>query len=167
MQMRALLVIALLACSPVVGRAGTPNAWSAIALSGECPGKRGRHGTAFEGGLIYVFGGDSSSDYTDRLISIDPATGACTRLDSDAGMTGTPPATPRTGMGMTSLDGVLYLFGGSVQHSTSGESTNELHAYNIASRAWRQLDGAAGVSGDPPGARTYMGFSAGAGGLVR
>ena len=159
----ALLAGALLAHCAAVGHAGTPNAWSTVALSGDVPGELYRHGTAEAGGLVYVFGGWRSGDGVEnnRLTEIDPATGVCTRLDAGAGVTGAPPSA-RGYMGFAALDGVLWVFGG-----WDGSSRlRDLHAYTIAARAWRQLDAAAGVSGTPPSARSRMGFSAGAGGLL-
>ena len=154
----ALLVFALLAHCAAVGHAGTPNAWSTVALSGDVPGRLYAHGTAEAGGVVYVFGGFY---YNNRLTQIDPATGVCTRLDAGAGVTGAPPSA-RWGMGFAALDGVLWVFGG----YDGSSRLRDLHAYTIAARAWRQLDAAAGVSGTPPSARTGMGFSAGAGGLL-
>ena len=108
----ALLAGALLAHRAAVGHAGTPNAWSTVALSGDVPGRLWGHGTAEAGGLVYVFGGVSSSDgYNNRLTEIDPATGVCTRLDAGAGVTGAPPSA-RGLMGFAALDGVLWVFGG-------------------------------------------------------
>ena len=53
----ALLAGVLLAQCVAVGRAGTPNAWSTVALSGDVPGPLRSHGTAEAGGLLYVFWG--------------------------------------------------------------------------------------------------------------
>ena len=162
----SLLASVLLAHCAAVGHAGTPNAWSTVALSGDVPGRLGGHGTAEAGGLVYVFGGHRSGDsgsyyYNNRLTEIDPATGVCTRLDAGAGVTGAPPSA-REDMGFAALDGVLWVFGG----DDGSSRLRDLHAYTIAARAWRQLDAAAGVSGTPPSARSSMGFSAGAGGLL-
>ena len=77
-----------------------------------------------------------------------------------AGVTGAPPSA-REDMGFAALDGVLWVFGG-----WDGSRLRDLNAYTIAARAWRQLDAAAGVSGTPPSARSSMGFSAVAGGLL-
>ena len=65
-------------------------------------------------------------------------------------------------MGFAALDGVLWVFGG----CGSGGNRDDLFAYTIAARAWRQLGAAAGVSGTPPSTRRQMGFSAVAGGLL-
>ena len=159
----ALLASVLLAHCAAVSHAGTPNAWSTVALSGDVPGELRDHGTAEAGGLLYVFGGWSSSNgYNNHLTEIDTATGVCTRLDAGAGVTGAPPV-KRCCMGFAALDGVLWVFGG---YDAWGGRRSELFAYTIAARAWRQLDAAAGVSGTPPSARSSMGFSAGAGGLL-
>ena len=56
----ALLAGVLIAHCTAVGRAGTPNAWSAVDLSGDVPGRLRGHGTAEAGGLLYVFGGNSN-----------------------------------------------------------------------------------------------------------
>ena len=48
----ALLAGALLAHCAAVGHAGTPNAWSTVALSGDVPGGLSGHGTAEVGGLV-------------------------------------------------------------------------------------------------------------------
>ena len=162
----ALLAGVLIAHCTAVGRAGTPNAWSAVDLSGDVPGRLRGHGTAEAGGLLYVFGGNSNDiGRNNRLTEIDPATGVCTRLDAGAGVTGAPPAA-REDFGFAALDGVLWVFGGYVgdRHAEARRS-NDLYAYTIAVRAWRQLDAAAGDTGAPP-ARSRMGFSAGAGGLL-
>ena len=162
----ALLAGVLIAHCTAVGRAGTPNAWSAVDLSGDVPGRLRGHGTAEAGGLLYVFGGNSNDiGRNNRLTEIDPATGVCTRLDAGAGVTGAPPAA-REDFGFAALDGVLWVFGGYVgdRHAEARRS-NDLYAYTIAVRAWRQLDAAAGDTGEPP-ARSRMGFSAGAGGLL-
>ena len=154
-----------------VSPAGTPNSWS---LSGAWPGALRSHGTAEAGGLVYVFAGyrliNNAKDYNNHLTEIDPATGVCTRLDAGAGVTGAPPSA-RSSMGFAALDGVLWVFGGNAGVWDFGgwdgsSRLRDLHAYTIAARAWRQLDAAAGVSGTPPSARFWMGFSAGAGGLL-
>ena len=46
----ALLASVLLAHCAAVGRAGTPNSWSTVALSGDVPGGLYGHGTAEAGG---------------------------------------------------------------------------------------------------------------------
>ena len=72
----ALLASVLLAHCAAVGRAGTPNSWSTVALSGDVPGRLRYPGTAEAWGLVCVFGGDRSGDrgYNNRLTEIDPAT---------------------------------------------------------------------------------------------
>ena len=156
-----MLVAVLLVLWSAVGQAGTPNAWSTVALSGDVPGGLQGHGTAQAGGLFYVFGGHDGSGYNNRLTKIDPATGVCTQLDAGAGVTGASPSA-RAWMGFAALDGVLWVFGG----CGSGGNRDDLFAYTIAARAWRQLGAAAGVSGTPPSTRRQMGFSAVAGGLL-
>ena len=160
-----LLASVLLAHCAAVGRAGTPNSWSTVALSdsGACPGKLVFSGTAASKGLVYVFGGkpdglNSNVDSTNWLTEIDPATGVCTRLDDNAEppVKGNPPS-KRWAMGLSALDGVLWVFGG-----YDGSSNHQdLHAFTIATRTWRKV-----VAADAPSARGYMGFSAGAGGLL-
>ena len=53
----ALLAGALLAHCAAVGRAGTPNAWSTVALSGDVPGGLQGHGTA-QAGVFSMCSGD-------------------------------------------------------------------------------------------------------------
>ena len=159
--MCALLAVALLACCLAVGHAGVPNSWSEVALSGACPGALSGHGTAEAGGLLYLLEGGGYGASV-RLTRVDLTNGVCTRLDASAGVTGTPPQ-KRSGIGFAALDGILYVFGGM---GMGNKRKNELHAYTIASRVWRQLDAAANVTGSPPSARRFMGFSAGAVGLL-
>ena len=45
-KFRAMLVAVLLVLWSAVGQAGTPNAWSTVALSGDVPGRLYAHGTA-------------------------------------------------------------------------------------------------------------------------
>ena len=100
-----------------------------------------------------------------RLTEIDTTNGVCTRLDAAAGVTGAPPV-PRRSMGFAALDGVLYVFAGRTYVDGVHAYANDLHAYTIATRAWRQLDATAGVTGAFPSVRDRMGFSAGPGGLL-
>jgi len=142
----------------------SPKSWTDIALSGDVldvSNNRYVHGIAAARGLLYILRTESS--YT-ALLSIDPTSGVCTRLDAAAGVTGDPPFAKYGGSGFDAWDGKLYVFGGLgnvvVGGQTSYAHLNDLHEFDPATRVWQQLDSAASVTGSVPSPRDNMGFSA-------
>ena len=163
---KTLLGATLALCLLVAQVEASPNSWTSIGLLEDMPvvsNNSNVFGIAAARGLLYML--RTESNYA-TLISIDPASGVCTRLDAAAGVTGDPPFAKFGGSGFDAWDDKLYVFGG-VVGVMDGSSiySNDLHEFDPATRAWEQLDSAAGVTGIAPSARGDMGFSANNGSL--
>jgi len=82
-------------------------------------------GSAVWNDKIYIFGGGTDSEYSNRLYEFDPATESWTRL---ADM---PEAINTNGV---VVDGVLYTFGG-----YNGDVSSAIHAYDIYEDTWENV----------------------------
>jgi len=145
----------------VVQVGASPNSWTDIMLSGELSivsNNRYVHCIAASRGLLYMLRTESS--YT-ALLSIDPASSVCTRLNAAAGVTRGTPFAKYGGSGVDAWDGKLYVFGGVVGVIDGIVIySNDLHEFNPATRAGQQLDSAAGVTGSAPSVRYDVGIAA-------
>jgi N-acetylneuraminic acid mutarotase len=126
--------------------------WTSIdaraGVTGTPPSPRDRHSMTTVGQDVYVFGGQvksgmSSSSNSDELFKYSTATMTWTKLDTIAGVTGTPPSA-RSGHSMTTVGEDFYVFGGS----------DELFKYSTVMMTWTKLDTSASAS-TPPSARGH------------
>ena len=154
----AVLVPAVLAACTAACAAYRDGVWGRVALTGSMPGKLYGHGLATTRGRLYVFGGGISNltKASSQLVAIDPASGSCSRLDAAAGVTGGPPP-QRLHPGFDSWGDLLYVFGGGERPSVL---LDDLWEFDTVTLAWRQLNSAAGVVGEPPSKRWFPGFVA-------
>lgn len=88
------------------------------------------HSAVMWEGKLLVYGGHNFGEYSQKLYSIDIATGTV----SERGNAGTAPAA-RSRHSCVEINRRLYVFGGSI-HGASSRMDNELYEYNLDSSFW-------------------------------
>ena len=135
------------------------------------PGMRASHATASIGNTLYLFGGEDGAIFTNDFASLELiADGQSSEMYwVDLNEVQNMPS-PRTGHGLASAGGKLYLFG--------GDDTTDIRAslmrYTPGSGEWQSLGG---LAGEPRGRKQFgmaewngtifVGFGQGSGGVLR
>jgi N-acetylneuraminic acid mutarotase len=116
----------------------TADRWAELRSSGEQPGPRFDHGSAWIDGLgLVIFGGRTDTDRFDDLWAFDPSANAWRAID----VADPRPSTRAAACLTVRADGRLWLYGG---EDAAGTASSELWIYAPGPSTWTQLEVTAG-----------------------
>ena len=117
-------------------------------VSGSVPSERYGHALAQLDGLVYMFGGTTSSGRSNDFAKWDQSTWTWTSINAGGAV-----PSGRFGHGFEALGSALFVFGG---ETDAGVFSDELYMFEVGSSTWIDLSGASGA----PAPRAQHGFCA-------
>ena len=142
---------------------GSYYGWNQLPFRGHVPARVDNHAVAVLGSQIIVFGGWSDcSSSMDRncagivFFAINATDGWCENLEHASG---TPP-TARKWMGFTAEAGAAFVMGGRQWQGPGSADLDDLHAFDLRTKTWQELNSASGVTGTPPAGREGLAMTA-------
>lgn len=105
--------------------------WRSVETAGEKPTIRANHASCVVGSNLFIFGGWNGKVRNATLHVLD--TSATTPQWSTPSINGSKPM-PRAGCTITSIRGMVFLFGG----SGPADSFNDFYVYNPATQEWKE-----------------------------